>query len=280
MRIATLVLITLCWAIFYRPAFAAECPEGSNWTSTWTDSFGQTTYTLQAPCKVYLGIPFTITANVTDPSYPNTSVGWNWAITDNGSILASNSSPVFGIRLDGTGFWQTSVQQTYTGTAIDHALVFSFTDYGKGSSFMSAAGSSVGGLTVDPYLITLDPDFTFSANQQSTTTIPATVYVVSGGNPLSFRWLEGSTVLQAYQPVVGSGYASVPLNLAVLPTFSAGIHTFTLEVTDGTVTGSKSTAVTVTAPSSPSVAVPVMDGWWLLPGILAGLGILAKRWRS
>ncbi|MDO8413166.1 MAG: hypothetical protein Q7S51_05170, partial [Gallionellaceae bacterium] len=65
---------------FYSSAGFAACTPGSNWTAAWTDSFNQTTYTLTAPCKVYIGIPFSLTATVTDSVYPNDWVAHSWAI--------------------------------------------------------------------------------------------------------------------------------------------------------------------------------------------------------
>ncbi|WP_224957066.1 putative Ig domain-containing protein [Geomonas subterranea] len=361
MKNLVLVPALLFCLVFDLPAFAT-CPEGSNWTSSWTDSYGQTTYSITAPCVVYLGVPFTVTANVHDVYYANTAVGWNWAITDDGATLLSNQDPL-GITTDASGNWQRSVQQTYSGVATNHNLSFSFTDFGKGLGFMRTAGSSVGGLVVDPYLITLTSSFTLSAAAQSATTIPATVYN-PGGAPLSYRWLEGGAVVQDYQPVAGTGTVNIPLNLAALPPLSIGTHTYTVEVTDGTQTGSKTTdvAVTLSPPSisgSPAGAVtagtpysfvptaryassfsignkpawamfntstgaltgtptssdagtyssititainsagsaslapfsvivsplgggqgtpvPVMEGWWLLPALLAGVGIFLRR---
>lgn len=223
---------------------SAVCLEGSNWTATWTDIYGETSYTLQAPCKVYLGVPFTITASVDDSYYPSSRVGWNWAINDNGSVISGGDFSQINLS---NGHWETIVEQTYTGTPIDHNLVFSFTDYGHGSGFHSAAGSSVGGLTVDPYLISLAPNFSLRTDQQNTTTIPATVYKPPVSNPLTYRWLEGATVLQNYLPVNGSGNVDIPLTLSSVPTLSIGSHTLTLEVTDGTLTGSKTTDVLVSS---------------------------------
>ncbi|QWV92156.1 putative Ig domain-containing protein [Geomonas oryzisoli] len=365
MKYRILVPALLFYLALALPAWAV-CPEGSNWTSSWTDSFGQTTYSVTAPCVVYLGIPFTITANVHDVYYANTAVGWNWAITDNGTTLLANQDPL-GITTDAGGNWQRSVQQTYSGIATDHNLTFSFTDFGKGLGFVRAAGSSVGGLTVDPFFITLTSSFTLSAADQGATTIPATVFNPTGGNPLSYRWLDAGTVVQDYQAVIGTGTVSIPLNLSALPPLSIGTHSYTVEVTDGTQTGSKKTDVTVTLPpptisGSPAGAivigtaynftptsayassfsisnkpawasfnastgaltgtpsnsdagtyagititasnsagsasltpfsvvvsasgsggqggptpVPVLNGWWLLPGMLAGLGLLARK---
>jgi len=51
-----------------------------------------------------------------------------------------------------------------------------------------------------------------------------------------------------------------------------------ISVSDGTFTTLLS-AFSITVPSSGSTGtpVPVMDGWWLLPGILAGFGVFARR---
>ena len=46
--------------------------------------------------------------------------------------------------------------------------------------------------------------------------------------------------------------------------------------TDTNVTANVSVTASFAANSS-GTPVPVMDGWWLLPGILAGLGIFARR---
>lgn len=246
MKIAISSLSAVLLVIFLSSAVFASCPEFSNWSTSWTDSYGQTKYKLKAPCKVYLGIPFTITASATDSYYPNSTVGWNWKIIDNGVVVVEDYSPIFGIRLT-NGYWQTSLERSYTGSPIDHTLGFSFTDYGKGSGGMGWGGSTVGGFTVDPYLITLASDFSFSADQQSGTLLPATVFVPAGSNPLTYRWLEGAEIIQSSQQVNGTGTVSVPLNLSALSPLSVGVHSLTLEVTDGTLAGSKTTLVTVTS---------------------------------
>jgi hypothetical protein len=50
---------------------------------------------------------------------------------------------------------------------------------------------------------------------------------------LTYRWLEGTTVLSDWQPVGLNGEATI--DLSNLPTFAAGQHELTLEVSDGTV---------------------------------------------
>lgn len=54
------------------------------------------------------------------------------------------------------------------------------------------------------------------------------------GDALTYRWLEEETELQAMRPVDESGKAC--LDVAVLPYFSIGGHTLTLEVSDGKTT--------------------------------------------
>jgi hypothetical protein len=127
-------------------------PENHTWTADWTDIYGETTYTLEAPCKVFLTIPFSISATVTDSIYPLTTVGFNWSILDTpeGGIaetLADGSGDW--IWLNDLGAWEYNVSVTYTGLPVDHTIEFSFTDFGHGSGFHNAEGSSIGDITVD-----------------------------------------------------------------------------------------------------------------------------------
>jgi hypothetical protein len=145
-------LLTLTALLFIVSVVYGECPEGSNWVVSWTDAWGNTTYTLEAPCKVYIGIPFNITASVTEanPYCQNDWVGSFWAIIDNGEVIdgcidCQNSIWVV------DGQWQRIVTRTYEGTPVDHLLEFKFTDHGECSGFHSAEGSIIGNITVDPY---------------------------------------------------------------------------------------------------------------------------------
>ncbi|HXZ95394.1 MAG TPA: hypothetical protein VEG28_05765 [Dehalococcoidia bacterium] len=137
---ASVIAISLSSTVF------ATCPPGSTWTQSWTDQYGQTTYSLEAPCKVYIGVPFNITATVTDNSCPNSWVGANWAITDNGSNIAQGEA-----ILTVNGQWQSIVQQTYSGTPIDHTIEFSFSDLGQCSGAHGWSENLIGAVSVDPY---------------------------------------------------------------------------------------------------------------------------------
>jgi len=63
------------------------CEHHRTWTKTWTDEFGQTTYKLQAPCKVYLNTAFTVTVAAQDAVWQNEFVGFGWKLTDNGATI-------------------------------------------------------------------------------------------------------------------------------------------------------------------------------------------------
>ncbi|MFZ3136324.1 MAG: hypothetical protein WA126_02905 [Thermodesulfovibrionales bacterium] len=145
-------LLTLATMLFIVNAVYGECPEGSNWLASWTDYWGNTTYTLQAPCKVYIGESFNITATVTEanPYCQNNWIGSFWAIIDNdevinGCIDCQNSIWVV------DGQWQRIITRTYEGTPIDHLIKFQFKDHGECSGFHHAEGSVIGNITVDPY---------------------------------------------------------------------------------------------------------------------------------
>jgi hypothetical protein len=51
-----------------------------------------------------------------------------------------------------------------------------------------------------------------------------------------------------------------------------------ISVSDGTLTTLLSAfSINVASSGGTATSVPVMDGWWLLPGMLAGVGIFARR---
>jgi hypothetical protein len=140
-----------------RLVFAA-CAPGSTWTASWTDSFNQTTYTLEAPCKAYVNEPFSITATVTDNDYPNGIVAYPWAIFDTISTSTKTRTTVAGYAggaddwiVTENGQWQKVVSQTYTGDPVDHRIEFRFTDLGAGSGGHYWGSSTIGDITVDPY---------------------------------------------------------------------------------------------------------------------------------
>lgn len=276
-------------------ASAADCSQFpfSNWTTSWTDTYGQTRYAISAPCKVYIGVQFNVKAWVTDTTWANTKVTYPYAVQDTYST-ATTHRVTHRIDPNGTGYdgsntiytdanryWETVIPVTYAGTPYDHRIEFSFIDWGNGADWTAVHHISMvtmGSLSVDPYLITLAQSYAISQAQQGSTTIPATVYNPNGV-PLTYRWLEGTTVLKS-AAVSGTGYLGVPLELSGLPAFPAGSHTLTVEVTDGSATATATTVLTVQSspPSSTTtVSVPVMNGWWFLLGFLGGVGVIANR---
>lgn len=286
MRKTAASISVLFLILFFAGHALATCPAGSTWTTSWTDSGNQTTYTLEAPCKVYIGIPFTVTATATDSVNPNNDVAYPWAIYD---TYSTSSKKIKGTIAGGAaggadawittvnGQWQKTVPLTYSGTPYDHRIEFYANDLGYGTGSHSYGSRTIGDITVDPFFVDAGADITISASQQSSTILQGRVV----GSGLTYRWLEGSTVLQDSQPVDGSGNA--PLNLAGLPSLSAGAHTFTLAVTDGSATASDTVVVSVSAAPAnapPLTPVPVMESWWLLPGIMAGIGIISRRRRK
>lgn len=62
------------------------------------------------------------------------------------------------------------------------------------------------------------------------------------GDDLQYQWSQGATILQGWTDVVGG---AAPLDLSTLPAFSVGDHTLTLEVSDGTLTGSDTMTLSV-----------------------------------
>ncbi len=235
-----------------RPALAQTCPEGSSWTQTWTDSYGQTTYALEAPCKVYVGIPFQIVATVTDPVWPDGDVGYGWAIVDNGVTVAGGGYLSW-ITLSG-GQWQQVVTQTYTGAPVDHTIQFKFTDLGQGAGAHGWSSSLVGSVTVDPYpnsppAVEVAGDVTVPSSELAAAVVRATASDPDG-DALSFRWLESGAELQPWQPVGASGDASLVLGaIAPLP---VGVHALVVEVSDGT--HLVSAAATLVVENSPPAA--------------------------
>lgn len=83
---------------------------------------------------------------------------------------------------------------------------------------------------------------TIDSEDQATTTIYGTA-TDGDGDDLTFRWLEGATVLQGSQLVGAAGEAY--LDLSGLSAFSIGGHTLTLEVSDGTITVTDDMVLTV-----------------------------------
>jgi len=152
MKKILLILLLLAIGLQYaNPVFADdddhECEEHGKWTRTWTDDFNQTTYSLTAPCVVYLGVPYNIVATVTDSTWPNDIVGSLWNIKDNGVVVAGGG---FNWITTSKGTWQRVVQRTYTGSAENHTVQFNFKDMGDGAGGHSWATGLIGTVTEDP----------------------------------------------------------------------------------------------------------------------------------
>jgi hypothetical protein len=130
-------------------------PENHTWFEEWTDGlgFGLNVYRLEAPCKVFVDIPFDITVTVTDdPFFANTWIGGLWDILDTPDGGSTSSiAHGFSIWLDENAFWTVTVSQTYTGAPVNHTVEFSFIDFGWGSGGHNWAGGVIGGIVVDPY---------------------------------------------------------------------------------------------------------------------------------
>lgn len=126
----------------------------SSWNVSWLDAQQNTTYSFTAPCKVYISVPFNITAAATDSVCPNNWVGGAWWITDNGSRIPGEAGDSISTV---SGQWQSVAQLTYTGTPVNHTLQFNFADLGTGVIGQCSIGgmgwqqSAVGGVTVDPF---------------------------------------------------------------------------------------------------------------------------------
>lgn len=258
MKKTMFVLSALVFIVFFNSAVFAVCAPGSSWTASWTDSYGQTTYTMEAPCKVYIGIPFTITALVTDNAYPNNYVACLWSITDNGSVIADGGAGL-GWLSTVNGQWQKTMEITYTGIPVDHTLQFSFLDLGQGGGAHFWGTKLIGDVTVDPYppsankppVAEAGPDIYLTSDNRNSAIVQGTAFDADG-NPLTYRWLEGDSVLQSFLAVDESGNA--PLDLLVVSPLSIGAHTLTLEVSDGVVTVTDTVVVSVE--NSPPIAAP------------------------
>ena len=86
------------------------------------------------------------------------------------------------------------------------------------------------------------PDLVIKTQDQDITIIQGSASDLDG-DPLTFRWLEGTNELSEWQPVGATGEAYLDLNL--LDWFSVGDHTLTLEVDDGEFTSTDDMNLTV-----------------------------------
>jgi uncharacterized protein (TIGR03382 family) len=129
-------------------ASTAPCTPGPNWTKSWTDGYGQTTYTISAPPCVFLNVPFDVQLTVTDPTWTDTTVGQMWSVTDNGTVVPGASGTFINTV---AGTWSQTISYKYTVLVVNHQIRFNFTDLGDGpSAHWYAAATPIGDLTLDP----------------------------------------------------------------------------------------------------------------------------------
>jgi len=142
--------------------FKSTCPPGSNWTATWNDlkltgdpiiNPAQTFYSLTAPCVAYAGVPFNITATVTDSTHPSTWVASGWSISDFDGSTTTVLDSGFMLTTSALGQWQDVLSRTYAGsTNANHTITFTAMDLGIGGSGHFAGSNTIGDLTIDPEL--------------------------------------------------------------------------------------------------------------------------------
>ncbi len=244
------------------------------WDKEWSDTlynpddpvpFSQTTYKLEAPCKVFFGDTFEIRITVTDPnctsdSYTGT-VADVWSLEDKlksnppvTTLVDSGSSWGNDINVYPSGTWQRSYMRP-TPSADDHQIRFQATDLGKCWGAHSWTGFAEVGTVVDPLPPANTPpqadageDIVILSADQTSTVING-VASDTDGDPLVYTWYGGSVELQGARSVESDG--SAPLYLATLAPLSTGAHLLTLEVTDNTDTVSDTMELSIdnTAPS-------------------------------
>lgn len=282
-------------ALLSAPAAAAVCaPEKVcsvplQTTETWTrcsaDAFGDTTYTVEAPCYVFVTKSFSVTLTVSDPSHPDTDVGFGWALRDTPAGGGPTTTVAGGgglgwITTDAAGQWQRTVPMTYTGAPVDHTIQFAFTDLGSGGSAHWWTGGLLGALVVDPYPPEANappvavPFSGATVQLGEPVTLGATVADLDG-DAVSYRWAEGAAVLAEGSVVAASGGAPValPLHEVLLP---LGAHLLTLSITDGSHAVEWTVSVAVVDTTAPTLA-PVASASVLWPpdGTLRRVTVIA-----
>jgi len=256
--ILLIVLATLTYGTTKAHAGNVACPSTSksypnletySWTQSFTDSYGQTTYEITAPCLVFLTVPFDITLTVSDTTYSQSEVAFGWALKDNGSIIAGGGWN--NITVDANGNWNYTYTQTYTGTAVNHTLEFSFVDEGQGSGAHFWKTNLMSDVTVDPLPLTANagPDVVLSSSGAQSTVILMGTAVDIPGRPVTYRWLMNGVEVAALQAAGPGGEA--PLYLSSVPALPTGNSTFTLEAHAGT-----SVATDVAIVSNPATTTP------------------------
>jgi hypothetical protein len=255
--------------------------ESNTWHYEWQETFPdgsppETLYTLEAPCKVFLNNTFYITAMVHDRWSMSTSYfAFNWSIEDTYYALSDTtySNPIQTVVImRGWAIYNTYPQNywnwirripvTYTGTPYNHKIKFRFTDLGHGSGGHNSSGSIVGGITLDPIkpansapVVDAGPAISFASQDQNTVILRGTA-TDAENDPLIYRWLENNVQLLSPTPVGAGGTA--PMDLSFVQPMSIGVHTLTLEASDGKL--SSTDTVQVSVDNSPPTAQAMGGG--------------------
>ena len=247
------LLSLLIVLLFFVSGAYGECPVGSDWVSSWTDQFGYTTYTLEAPCKVYIGESFNVTATVTEanPYCQNNWVASFWGITDNGEVIAGCAA-CFNSLWVASGRWQTVIQRTYEGAPVDHQIIFKFTDHGQCDGFHHAQGSVIGNITVDPY-----PNLKPLAHAGTDQTVHLGSSVTLDGSGSSDPAALSLTYAWSFVSIPNGSQAVLSDPTAIGPTFTAdlpGNYVVQLVVTNSQGAVSQPAIVTISTTNTAPVA--------------------------
>jgi len=233
----------------------------------------------------------TVRALAIDPTSPQTI----YAGTFNGGVFKSTNggiswnavlttSPVFSLAID-----PTSSQTIYAGTgsavyrSINGGYSWSQAGYIAGRGY-------IGSLAIDP--INSQTIYAGTSNSLG----PASVY--KGLYTLDIPTISSAPDTTVTTATIGTAYSFTPSatdasSFVITGSVPPGM---TFDTTTGTLSGTPTTAgsyniaiTVINASGSASLpaftinvaqkpaSVPVMGGWWLMPGILAGLGIFARK---
>lgn len=134
------------------------------------------------------------------------------------------------------------------------------------TGFLNASVTTANGTNHSP---------TISGNPQTSTTDGTAYNFVPAGNDV-----DGNTL--TYSIANMPSWASfTPSSGALTGTAVAGTYSnIQISVSDGSLSTSLpdfSITVASSGGGGGGIQVPIMEGWWLLPGMLAGIGIFARR---
>ena len=123
---------------------AAACIASSahGFEVAWTDSFGETTYTIAGPDVVFVNEAFDVTLSAVDLFYPDAMVAAPWSFLED-SVEVDGG---FGIFLTDT-LWTNTYSFLYDATGV-HSYEFTGQDLGHGGGGHSWEWFSVGSTVV------------------------------------------------------------------------------------------------------------------------------------